>query len=159
MAQWIKTDGTEQEVKPKNGVEFTLDEIKKCIGGYLEAVPYKPKLVMYVNEEGIRLELPYNARATQLIKEARPGYPFPIYGNVLIASTVETGDEPDVLRIPVEPVILPCEECHSENYPNYRYELAGMSGVLCKKCLDLEVANVNMVLNSTEDYLELKNDQ
>lgn len=49
-----------------------------------------------------------------------------------------------VLSIPVEPVILPCEECHGENYPNWRYEAVGISGVLCKPCLDKEVASINV---------------
>lgn len=56
----------------------------------------------------------------------------------------------NVLHIPVEPVSLPCSECGGENYPNYRYELVGMSGVLCKPCLSKELATINAVLQNEQ---------
>lgn len=66
-----------------------------------------------------------------------------------------------ILRIPVEPVSLPCSECGAEHYPNYRYELVGLSGVLCKPCLNKELATINAVLRKEqedkgfdEDFLE-----
>src|SRR5260370_16139700 len=70
-------------------------------------------------------------------------------------------NEDNTLRIPVEPVVLPCDECQGEAYPNYRYELVGMSGVLCKPCLNKELATINAALKSeqsqepgNEDVLE-----
>jgi hypothetical protein len=57
----------------------------------------------------------------------------------------------NTLRIPVEPVPLPCDECKGENYPNYRYELVGMSGVLCKPCLNKELATINAALSSEQE--------
>lgn len=160
MARYIKADGKIEEVHPTNGTEFSLQEMKAFVGGYLEAIKLTSKEVMYVNEEFVRLQLPINARATEVLHQHRPDHAhYPLCGDVLIASLAETGDEPDILRIPVEPVILPCSECGSENYPNYHYELAGMSGVLCKKCLGVEIANLNMVLNTEEDYLEVRNEE
>jgi hypothetical protein len=44
--------------------------------------------------------------------------------------------ESNALLIPVEPVSVPCSECGSETYPNFKYELVGLSGVLCKPCLE-----------------------
>src|SRR5260370_22145464 len=82
----------------------------------------------------------------------------------MVFSTIErttSMNEGNTLRIPVEPVVLPCDECKSEAYPNYRYELVGMSGVLCKPCLNKELATINAALKSEqedrgydEDFLE-----
>jgi len=52
------------------------------------------------------------------------------------------------LRIPVEPVALPCERCYRENYPNYRNDLIRIDGVLCRPCLERETA-------TAEDYREM----
>jgi hypothetical protein len=66
----------------------------------------------------------------------------------------------NILRIPVEPVTLPCSECGSENYPNVHYVLAGFDGVLCKTCLNKELATINAVLKREQklgyddDFLE-----
>jgi hypothetical protein len=92
VALWIKVDGTEQEIQPQNGRAFTLPEMQACVGGYIEAVPFVDKLIMYINEDG--LHLPHNLKATQLLRQQRPEHKHTvIYGDVLIASLVETGDE------------------------------------------------------------------
>jgi len=82
----------------------------------------------------------------------------------MVFSTIEriiSMNEDNTLRIPVEPVVLPCDECQGEAYPNYRYELVGMSGVLCKPCLNKELETINAVLSKEqedrgydEDFLE-----
>ncbi len=75
MAKWIKASGVVEEVKPANGKMFTLEELKKFVGGYIEVVLIKPnhlrdengKLVdMLCNEDGKRLQLPVNIVATKL---------------------------------------------------------------------------------------------
>jgi hypothetical protein len=92
MALWIKADGMEQEIQPQNGIAFTLSEMQKCVGGYIEAVTFTDKLIMYINENG--LYLPHNMKATQLLRRQRPEHRYTVlYGDVLIASLVETGDE------------------------------------------------------------------
>ena len=92
MARWIKTDGTEQIVRPAHGV-FTLEEMKSYIGGgHLEAVRFTRTEVMYVDDEGVLKNLPLNERASQEVSQAR-GRPIPICGDALIASLRETGDE------------------------------------------------------------------
>lgn len=94
MARWIKTDGTESQVAPANKVEFTLEEMNTFVSGYLEAIKLTPSQVMYFNEEGIRLQLPVNHLATQVLRQHRAEHATTvIVGNVLIASLKETGDE------------------------------------------------------------------
>lgn len=36
MAKYYKADGTEQEVHPKNGEYFELDELQQLVGGFIE---------------------------------------------------------------------------------------------------------------------------
>lgn len=67
-ATWIKTDGTEEEVTPRNGKDFQLEELQKMVGGYIQLVSTAPPVrQMYVNEEGLPSNLPFNDKATDLI--------------------------------------------------------------------------------------------
>lgn len=34
----IRTTGEVERITPANGVKFTLDELQKCVGGYIEFV-------------------------------------------------------------------------------------------------------------------------
>lgn len=38
----------------------TLSEFQKAVGGYIEAVPIRPDLIMIINEEGKLRNLPHN---------------------------------------------------------------------------------------------------
>lgn len=40
------------EIKPKNGTDFSLAELQKSVGGYIEIVELTPKTIMVVNENG-----------------------------------------------------------------------------------------------------------
>lgn len=64
MASLLKTDGTETLVTPANGKKFTLEEMQKYVGGYIEIVrgPNSSKLI--VNEEGLLQGLPLNRLAS-----------------------------------------------------------------------------------------------
>lgn len=67
-ATWIKVDGTETEVQPRNGKRFELEELQKMVGGYIELVRTQPPVrEMYINEEGLLDGLPVNPVATLLI--------------------------------------------------------------------------------------------
>lgn len=67
MATWIKTDGTVTDVKPANGKRFTLPELQRYVGGYIQLIStHKPIRNMYVNEEGLLKDLPMNRTAQQL---------------------------------------------------------------------------------------------
>ena len=64
-----KSNGSvEDRVFSKKNV--TLKEMQEIVGGYIEFIYLrKDNLVMVVNEEGKITGLPFNAKATQLVKE------------------------------------------------------------------------------------------
>jgi len=64
-----KSNGNvEERVFSKKNV--TLKEMQEIVGGYIEFVYLlKDNLVMVVNEDGKITGLPFNAKATQLVKE------------------------------------------------------------------------------------------
>jgi hypothetical protein len=93
VARWIKADGIETIVRPSNGNEFSLEEMNKFVGGYLEAIRLTAQDVMYLNEQGLLLNLPINHIATQLVRSHRTEHKFTtIVGDVIIANLQETGD-------------------------------------------------------------------
>lgn len=80
----IKVDGTIQDVTPKNGLDYHLDELKEFIGGgWIEIIPLGSKQVMVLDEEGKLKKFKENGKATAI---ARP-YIFRddyIVGDVLV---------------------------------------------------------------------------
>lgn len=38
MAKWIKTNGEIVEVQPKNGTDYSLEELQGFVGGYIEII-------------------------------------------------------------------------------------------------------------------------
>lgn len=62
----IKSDGTAVELAPKNGKEFTLEEMQAFVGGYIEIVYLDDGRMMILNEEGKLNGLPINDKATAL---------------------------------------------------------------------------------------------
>jgi hypothetical protein len=66
MARWIKADGTEVTVKPLHGKTFTLEELQKYVGGFIELVYTNDGKEMYLNEEGKLKCLPVNRTASLL---------------------------------------------------------------------------------------------
>lgn len=100
MAIWIQVAKAEesciqvtQHVAPANGKAFTLEEMQGFVGGYIEALPLRDGRVMWLNEEGKLIGLPYNAVA-DLMAHQLSGIAMwdDIRGNVLIASPEESGD-------------------------------------------------------------------
>lgn len=72
MARLIRADGTEEDVYPVNGKKFTLEEMQKYVGGYIEIMPGVPfKLIM--DEEARLKDKPYNEKATGLVLIALAG--------------------------------------------------------------------------------------
>ena len=91
MATLFKTDGTIKTVEPKNGTDFTLEELKEMVNGYIETVPTKDgSHLIVVNEEGKLEGLSYNANATVYVGEntylAKDDY---IVGNMLVCKVQE----------------------------------------------------------------------
>lgn len=63
------SDGTVIEnVEPKNGSDFSLEELQEIVGGCVEFA-HMGKETMALNEEGKLLGLPMNEKATSLYHE------------------------------------------------------------------------------------------
>ena len=67
MATIIKANGETMAVKPKNGTDFSLDEMREIVGGYIEVLFLECGDLMVVNEDGKNLNLPLNTEATKYI--------------------------------------------------------------------------------------------
>jgi len=65
MATIYKTNGTEVEIQPQNGKDFTLQEMQDIVGGYIEILPIGDYL-MVINEEGKLNGLGINKKATDI---------------------------------------------------------------------------------------------
>lgn len=63
-AQIIKTDGTIQDVAPADGKAFSLEEMQRIVGGYIEIIPSNDGRLIVLNEEGKLHNLPGNPAAT-----------------------------------------------------------------------------------------------
>ena len=68
MATYINTSGFELDFSPNNGEKFTLEELQKLVDGYIERIAMPDGQAMYVNEEGKIKDLPYNIKATTILK-------------------------------------------------------------------------------------------
>lgn len=80
-AKIIYANGTNKDVAPKNGKDFSYEELREIVDGYIEIVqPKDPKKIMVINEEGKLLGLELNLEATKLYGQ----FPFDvIVGDVL----------------------------------------------------------------------------
>jgi len=67
MATLYKSGGEVTDVTPENGKAFSLDELQKFVGGYIEFVgtPMGDKSFI-VNEEGLLMGLPVNEMVSSL---------------------------------------------------------------------------------------------
>lgn len=79
---------TEEEVQPKNGTDFQLDELQGFVEGNIEIVYLGGDEIMVVNEEGKLLGLPVNLLAT-IPYQLSYGPVDQIYGNALVCKTSE----------------------------------------------------------------------
>jgi len=68
MATIYKTDGTVEEIQPKNRRDFKLNELQEIVDGYIEFIYLKNEMVMVVNEEGKINNLPLNQNATLYVQ-------------------------------------------------------------------------------------------
>lgn len=66
MARLIKPDGTVETVRPANQKEFTLEEMQAIVGGHIEHIRTISGRSMFINEDGKRLQLPPNQKATDI---------------------------------------------------------------------------------------------
>jgi hypothetical protein len=87
MAQLIKSNGEVIEVKPA-GKKFSLEEMQKNVGGYVEKFSIGNKHFLW-NEEGLLDKLPENEKATKELFEACGRPVQTIVGDVLICESSE----------------------------------------------------------------------
>lgn len=99
MALLVPANGSPTSVVlPADGLEFTLEELRGLVGGHIEigrlrgVPPIAPDLFLVVNEDGHRLELPFNPRATALYRAGGGEGRGPIVGPAVIASLAELGE-------------------------------------------------------------------
>ena len=79
MGKIYKSNGEVTEVEPKNGKNFTLEELQEIVGGYFEPI-YLPKgMVLAVNEEGLLKNLPFNEKVSNMTMKL-------IVGDVLLCN-------------------------------------------------------------------------
>jgi hypothetical protein len=96
MALLITTYGAPQQVLPKDRAHFTLQELQAFVGGYLEVVGRLPDgRVVWCNEEGKRLQLPVNPRATALLLPLLQPDDV-LVGDVLVTTLAEAGEDTDL---------------------------------------------------------------
>ena len=78
----IHVDGAQEEYSAADGKHYTLDELKKAIGGgYIEIVKTRDGRIMVLDEEGKLKGFPINRVATALYLY---GAQDPIVGDVLV---------------------------------------------------------------------------
>ena len=82
-----KTNGEVIETSPKNGTNYTLDELKEIVGGYIEIIHLTNNKIMLINDEGKLINLPHNENATILYRLCLDTTDF-IVGDVLVYKIV-----------------------------------------------------------------------
>lgn len=63
-------DGTSREVKPENGVAFSLVELRQFVGGDIDVCRAKEaKMILVVNDNGVMDNLEYNEQASSRLHD------------------------------------------------------------------------------------------
>ena len=90
----MTTDGRTKEVRPSNGVHWTLEELQGFVGGYIEVVGTVDERFMVINELGKILQPPLdlNIPASRLYLHGRLDV---ILGNALVVDTRLELDGPE----------------------------------------------------------------
>lgn len=71
----------EQDIHPKDGACFSLEELQTIVGGYIQVVPLPRGRSLVCNEDGISMALPYNPSASLAVT----GY---VYGDRVLGDAV-----------------------------------------------------------------------
>lgn len=87
MAKLIKTNGEEIEISPKNGTDFSLEELHDYVDGYIEIVNLRSENnIMIVNEEGAINGMLVNLKASMIYSKAFNVNQC-IYGDVVVCKS------------------------------------------------------------------------
>ena len=89
MAKILKSSFEIVEIEPKNGKNFSLEEMQGVVGGYIEIVRLGNHQIMVVNEEGKLHGLPFNALATNALQLVYPQSDDFVVGDVLLCTDNE----------------------------------------------------------------------
>ena len=89
MAKLLKSDGTETQIKPKEGSKFQLNELQDYVDGYIEIIEINSSDIMIVNEEGKMYNKPYNKLATQIFIKSTSNKADYIVGDAVICAKKE----------------------------------------------------------------------
>ena len=88
MAKLYLVDGTVKDVSPKNGTDFSLEELNGFVEGWIETLYLEDDGVMVINEEGKLEGLDINVNATAIFRKHYSHDDF-IVGNALVCKTTE----------------------------------------------------------------------
>jgi len=94
MATLYSVDGRVKEIRPSNGVNWSLEELQTLVGGYIEVVLTVDNRFMVINEQGKVMNPPLEANfpATRLYLHGRRDY---IAGPAVVVDTKLELDGPD----------------------------------------------------------------
>lgn len=70
VALLLECDGTSTKIAPANEKRFRLDEVRHLVGGWVQRIAIDANTVMLVDEDGNSKNLPVNAVATAVFREA-----------------------------------------------------------------------------------------
>ena len=88
MAKLYLVNGTVKDVSHKNGTDFSLEELKGFVKGWVEPVWIGEDRIMVVNEEGKLEGLDFNVNATAIFRKYYGDDDF-IAGNALVCKITE----------------------------------------------------------------------
>lgn len=91
MAKLLKPDGTEQELTPGDNGKFTLEQMQKHVGGYVQLIKLNGNERLVVDEDGLPKNLPVNEEATTLLQSYSATPTVKLVGNVLFGTRKEFG--------------------------------------------------------------------
>lgn len=90
MATILYANGNKRDVEPKNGTDFTLEELHEIVDGYIEVVSLGNGQILVLDEEGKLKEKKPNYYATKIASQARAIDIFDwIVGDVLLCGNDE----------------------------------------------------------------------
>lgn len=74
MATLLKADGSQKTIQPKNGNDFSLEELQGYVDGYIDIINLWNGEILVINDNGKGV-YPTNETATKLAKEHHRLFP------------------------------------------------------------------------------------
>lgn len=103
MAQFIRSDGSAEEVFPADGESFTLEELQGFVGGFIEMISLEDGCVMFIDEEGKLKGKPENPVATLVVRGVIAPWD-EIVGDAIICTQKEAGEEEFDAELDYDPI-------------------------------------------------------